>query len=44
MSLKGSDNLVYLDESGFEEYIYRPYGWSKRGQKTYGDHAVAAFG
>ena len=35
--MKGSDNLVYLDESGFEEYVYRPYGWSKRGQKTYGD-------
>ena len=35
--LEGSDNLVYLDESGFEEYVYRPYGWSKRGQKTYGD-------
>ncbi|WP_144054217.1 hypothetical protein [Pleurocapsa sp. PCC 7319] len=26
-----------MDESGFEEYVYRPYGWSKRGQKTYGD-------
>lgn len=35
--LDGSSNLVYLDESGFEEYVYRPYGWSKRGQKTYGD-------
>lgn len=32
---EGSDNLVYLDESGFEEYVYRPYAWSKRGQKTY---------
>jgi transposase len=35
--LDGSSNLVYLDESGFEEYVYRPYAWSKRGQKTYGD-------
>nr|WP_319419365.1 type ISP restriction/modification enzyme [Pleurocapsa sp. FMAR1] len=35
--LDGSNNLVYLDESGFEEYVYRPYGWSKRGQKTYGE-------
>jgi hypothetical protein len=26
--LDGSSNLVYLDESGFEEYVYRPYGWS----------------
>lgn len=37
MFLEGSSNLVYLDESGFEESVYRPYGWSKRGQKTYGD-------
>lgn len=35
--MNGSSNLVYLDESGFEEDIYRLYGWSKRGQKTYGD-------
>ena len=35
---QGSSNLVYLDESGFKEDVYRPYGWSKRGQKTYGDH------
>ncbi|MGK7951522.1 MAG: transposase [Xenococcaceae cyanobacterium] len=35
--LDGSSNLVYLDESGFEEDVYRLYGWSKRGQKTYGD-------
>lgn len=34
--LDGSNNLVYLDESGFEENVYRPYGWSQRGQKTYG--------
>lgn len=34
---EGSSNLVYLDESGFKEDVYRPYGWSKRGQKTYGD-------
>ena len=35
--MSGSDNLIYVNESGFEEYVYRPYGWSKRGQKTNGD-------
>jgi len=28
---------VYVDESGFEAYTYRPYAWSKRGDKSYGD-------
>ncbi len=36
---EGSDNLVYLDESGFEANIYRPYAWSKQGQKSYGDRS-----
>ncbi len=36
---EGSSNLVYLDESGFEAYIYRPYAWSKRGQKSYGERS-----
>ena len=34
---QGSNNLVYLDESGFKEDVYRPYGWSRRGQKIYSD-------
>ena len=34
-----ADNLIYLDESGFEANIYRAYGWSKRGQKTYGERS-----
>ena len=34
---EGWDNLVYVDESGFDAYTYRPYAWSKRGQKSYGD-------
>lgn len=33
----GWDNLIYVDESGFDAYTYRPYAWSKRGQKSYGD-------
>ena len=36
---QGSSNLVYLDESGFEANTYRPYAWSKRGYKTYGERS-----
>ena len=36
---EGSENLVYLDESGFEAYTYRPYAWSKRGQKSHGERS-----
>ena len=31
--------MVYLDESGFEAYTYRPYAWSKRGQKSHGERS-----
>lgn len=34
---RGSKNLVYVDESGFEEHTYRPYAWSIRGKKSYGE-------
>jgi hypothetical protein len=27
--------LVYIDETGFDAYTYRPYAWSKRGQKSH---------
>lgn len=33
----GSDNIVYFDESGFEEDVRRDAGWAVRGQKIYGD-------
>ena len=23
--------IIYIDETGFDEYYYREYGWSKRG-------------
>ena len=39
MKQEGSENLVYLDESGFEAYTYRPYAWSKRGQKSHGERS-----
>ncbi len=31
--------MVYLDESGFEAYTYRPLAWSKRGQKSHGERS-----
>lgn len=33
----GSANIVYLDESGFEEYAFNPYAWSARGRVVSGD-------
>lgn len=36
---EGSDNIVYLDESGFDANTYRPYAWSKCGQKSYGERS-----
>jgi transposase len=37
VSTQGSDNLVYIDESGFEHHAYRPFAWSKRGTQSFGD-------
>ena len=33
----GSDNIIYIDESGFEEDVRRDAGWAERGRKIYGD-------
>jgi hypothetical protein len=33
----GSDNIIYFDESGFEEEVRRDAGWAERGTKIYGD-------
>ena len=33
----GSDNIIYFDESGFEEDVRRDAGWAKRGTKIYGN-------
>ena len=32
---KGSENIVYIDESGFYIRVSSVYGWAKRGQKIY---------
>ena len=32
LSEAGSDReIIYIDETGFDEYYYREYSWSKRG-------------
>ena len=36
---RGSADIVYVDESGFEPYACRQHGWNHRGQKVYGDHS-----
>jgi putative transposase len=33
----GSENVVYVDESGFKKHAYRMEAWAKRGKKVYGD-------
>ena len=33
----GSDNIIYFDETGFEQDVRRSYGWAMRGVKIYGD-------
>lgn len=33
----GSENIIYMDESGFQAESYRPHGWAPIGQKIYGD-------
>lgn len=33
----GSDNVIYMDESGFEEDVRRDAGWAERGMKIYAD-------
>ena len=35
----GFDNIVYLDESGFEATTCRQRGWGKIGHKIYGDRS-----
>ena len=36
---RGSQDIVYIDECGFEPDAYRRYGWSLRGQKVFGDRS-----
>ena len=34
---KGSKDVIFVDESGFEEQTYRPYAWSTKGYKLFGE-------
>ena len=36
----GSADIVDVEESGFEEYTYRPYAWSKRGKDLTGEEVA----
>ena len=38
---RGSDNIVYIDESGFNQNTHRTHAWSKRGAKSYGERSGA---
>ena len=33
----GSDNIIYFDESGFEQDVRRISGWAEKGRKIYAD-------
>ncbi len=33
----GEENIVYFDESGFEEEVVRPHGWAPIGTKVHGE-------
>jgi putative transposase len=33
----GPENVVYIDETGFQKFAYRTHGWAPRGKKIYGD-------
>lgn len=39
IAARGAQDIVYVDESGFEPDVCRRFGWSPRGQKVYGDHS-----
>ncbi|MBC6477933.1 MAG: IS630 family transposase [Hormoscilla sp. GM7CHS1pb] len=37
IKMYGSESLVFIDESGFEDIQSCIYGWSKKGKKVYGE-------
>ena len=37
IKVSGSQSLVFIDESGFEEFQDCAFGWSKRGKKIWGE-------
>jgi transposase len=37
IKIYGGKSLVFIDESGFEEFQTCPYAWAKKGKKVFGD-------
>lgn len=37
IAARGSQNIVYVDESGFERHSHRLCGWGPRGEKVHGE-------
>jgi len=35
----GAQNIVYVDESGFEPNSFRPHGWGERGKIVFGERS-----
>ncbi|QUS59288.1 transposase [Synechocystis sp. PCC 7339] len=33
----GIESLVFIDKAGFEEFVSSLYGWSKKGERVYGE-------
>lgn len=36
---RGSRDIVYVDESGFDPETCRLHGWGRKGKKVYGEHS-----
>jgi putative transposase len=34
----GTESPVFVDEAGFEEFVSSLYGWSKKGERVYGEN------
>ena len=36
---RGAKDVIFVDESGFEAHTYRPYAWSTKGCKSFGERS-----
>jgi hypothetical protein len=39
IKVSGSESMVFIDESGFDSFQYCVYGWSKQGEKIWGERS-----
>ena len=37
VKVTGFKNVIYVDESGFDPYSYRPFAWAPKGDKSHGN-------